>query len=294
LQCYKYYVMISVIISSADATALQKVTENITATIGAPFEIIAIDNSKAQRGICAVYNEGARSAKFDILCFMHEDVIIETCGWGKSISNVFKNYDQVGLVGIGGATYKSLTPSPWSSYGIDTRYINLKQSYKYTDLRPELLYRNPDNMQLADVACIDGVFMCTTKNIFSSHQFDETTFKNFHLYDVDLSINIGRQHKVVVVFDILLNHLSEGRYDKLWLQDNLKLHEKWNNYLPINITGLDFKKQQFIEKVTFKVLTQQLKEFGMPKTLAYTILWQKRFRKLYFALFLKLNYYLLK
>jgi len=286
--------MISVIISSADTARLQKVTENITATIGVPFEIIAIDNSNAQRGICAVYNEGGRAAKFDILCFMHDDVIIETAGWGKSLSDVFKNNSQIGLVGIAGAAYKSLTPSPWSSYGIDTKYINLKQSYKYKDSATELLYRNPDNRQIARVACIDGVFMCTTKEIFSSHQFDEGTFKNFHLYDVDLSINIGRKYKVMVVFDILLNHLSEGRYDKAWLQDNLKLHEKWNHHLPINITGFDIKQQQFIEKVTFKALVQQLKHFDMPLDEAKKVLWQKRFRKLYFALFLKLNYYLLK
>jgi hypothetical protein len=294
LQCYKYYVMISVIISSADAARLQKVTENITATIDAPFEIIAIDNSKGQRGICAVYNEGGRAAKFDILCFMHEDVIIETKGWGRSLNDIFKNDNKIGLVGIAGAAYKSLTPSPWSGYGIDTRHINLIQSYKYKDSDPELLYRNPDNSQLADVACIDGVFMCTSKNVFSAYQFDEDTFKNFHLYDVDLSINIGQQYRVVVTFDILLNHLSEGSYDKVWLQDNLKLHEKWNDHLPINIAGLDLKQQQFIEKLTFKALTRQLKEFGMPAGLAYKVLWQKRFRKLYFALFLKLNYYLLK
>jgi hypothetical protein len=287
--------MISVIISSADPAQLKQITDNVTQTIGVQFEIIAINNSDGKKGICEVYNKGANNARFGILCFMHEDIIIKTQNWGAILYKIFKNDTNIGLVGVAGAAYKSLSPSPWSGYGIDTKHINLLQSYKHQLTEAQLLYRNPQNVKLATVACIDGVFMCTTKNVFSDHKFDEDTFKGFHIYDVDFSLNIGQTYKVSVTFDILLNHLSEGSYNKAWLLDNLKLHEKWKNILPVNIENLSLKQQLFIEKVTFKAFVKFLQEFNMPVNMAYKMLWEnKRFRKLYFRLFLKLNYYLLK
>jgi len=287
--------MISVIISSANAGQLQQATDNITQTIGVDFEIIAIDNSAAKYGICAAYNKGASNAKFDILCFIHEDVLIKTQNWGLVLEDIFKNDSRVGLIGVAGATYKSLSPSPWSGHGIDTKCINLLQSYKYQNKETEHLYRNPNDVKLAEVACIDGVFMCTKKNIYNAHQFDESTFTGFHVYDVDFSLNVGRDYKVVVTYDILLNHFSEGSYNQAWLNDNLKLHKKWNDLLPVNIAGLDLKQQQFTEKITFKAFVSSLMDFKMPVNIAFKWLRNnKRYRKLYPVLFLKLNFLLLK
>ncbi len=52
--------MISIIICSRDADYLRKVSENVAATIGVPYEIQAIDNSKGAYGICEAYNLGRR------------------------------------------------------------------------------------------------------------------------------------------------------------------------------------------------------------------------------------------
>lgn len=287
--------MISVIISSANPAQLKQISDNIIQTIGIEFEIIAINNGDGKQGICEVYNKAASNAKFDILCFIHEDVIIKTQNWGSIVKTIFQNDNKIGLIGVAGSSYKSLSPSPWSGHGIDTKYINLLQSYKYQKTDTQHLYRNPYNVKLANVACIDGVFMCTTKDVFSTCGFDERTFKGFHIYDVDFSLNVGKTYKVTVTYDILLNHLSEGNYDKTWLLDNLKLHEKWKDTLPVNIEGLSLKQQLLIEKITFKAFVNSLIGFGMPINIAFKTLWgNKRFRKLYFTLFWKLNYHLLK
>lgn len=289
------YLMVSVIISSADAAQLRQVTDNINSTIGVPFQLIAIDNSAGEKGICEVYNTGAKTAQYDVLCFLHEDVIIKTNNWGQALVDIFKNNAEIGLLGVAGSSYKSLSPSPWGGHAIDTKYTNFEQCYKHEDKAPHVLYRNPNNVKLAQVACIDGVFMCTTKQVFAEYQFDEQLLKGFHVYDVDYSLTVGQRHKVMVTYDIFLSHLSEGSYNKDWMLDNIAVHKKWNNYLPVNIEGLTLKQQQVIEKISFKSFINQLIEFKMQLGIAYEMLNKNnRFIKLYLKTFFKLNFYLMK
>ena len=108
--------MISIVICSANKEELGQVSENIRNTVGVVHEIIAIDNRTAGRGICEVYNEGARRARFDILCFMHEDIEMRTAGWGAKVLDIFNQNPQLGLLGIAGGGYKSLAPSSWYNY----------------------------------------------------------------------------------------------------------------------------------------------------------------------------------
>ena len=150
--------MVSVIISSANPTHLKQVTENITTTIGVPFEIIAIDNSKGQQGICAVYNQGIRQARYDMLCFMHEDIVIKTDNWGKYVIQFFNEHADYGLLGVGGSEYKTIAPSGWNCTGKEAAYINIIQGFKYDKKEPFHYYRNPGNKALAEVACVDGVW----------------------------------------------------------------------------------------------------------------------------------------
>src|ERR1700712_2326715 len=225
--------MVSIIISSANAQQLEQVTENIGDTIGVPFEIIGFDNSNGQQGICTVYNRGIQQAKYDILCFMHEDVIIKTQNWGIALKAIFEENPDVGLLGVVGGGYKPFTPSTWGGLGIYNTFSNIIQSYKHSDKPPYHDFRNPDNAKLEEVACVDGVWLATTKKVANSIKFDET-FTGFHSYDIDYSIAVGQQYKVCVTYEVLMNHLSEGSYSRGWLEDTLKLHKKWAGHLPIN------------------------------------------------------------
>lgn len=287
--------MISIIISSANSTHLKQVRDNIEATIGVPYEIISTDNSDGQRGICEVYNQGIFKAKYDILCFMHEDVLIKTKNWGQKLEQQFHDDNSLGLVGIAGSSYKPLSPSGWVGAGINTTYSNIIQSYKHKKKRSKHVYHNPNNQNLAEVACVDGVFMMTTKSIAEEIMFDEITFKKFHGYDIDFSLSVGQKYKVAVSYDILLDHFSEGVYDKTWMKENLKLHNKWNEYLPKNVGSLTPNQVVFIEKNTFKNFIDQLIKFNYPITTAFKMLWKnRRFFELDIKLFFKLKFYIVK
>jgi len=285
--------MISVIISSADNTLLDQVAKNIAATIGLPFEIIAIDNGGAQQGICAAYNQGASRAKYELLCFIHEDIIIKTNNWGAVLKNIFFDNDYIGLVGVVGNGYKPFTPSGWT--GVDSTHVraNILQSYKHSSKPIFHDHNNPGNFKKEQVACVDGVFLATTKKVFSEYKFDEILFSGFHGYDVDLSIAIGQKYKVVVTYEILLNHLSEGNYSREWVEDIIKLHEKWKSVLPININNTGFNERRQIEKRTFNHLFSLLIKFDFPISTANRILWgNKKYREV--KLFWKLQFLIFK
>lgn len=252
--------MISIVICSANEEELAQVSENIGNTVGVAYEIIAIDNRTAGRGICEVYNEGARRARFDILCFMHEDIELRTAGWGAKVLDIFKQNPRLGLLGIAGGGYKSLAPSSWYNYFLQENggfYANLVQGYRHTGREETVEYKNPRNEPLSRVACIDGCWMCTRREVVRQFPFDEQLLKGFHGYDLDFSIAVNQRYQVAVTFEVLLKHFSEGNFNQTWRAQILKVHKKWPHVLPLNIDGLPDSSLKRIERDAYEVFLQQ-------------------------------------
>ncbi|MDQ7948509.1 MAG: glycosyltransferase [Pedobacter sp.] len=263
--------MISIIVSSVNQSQLAAVRANVAEIIGVPYELIAIDNSKGEWGICEVYNRGAAQSKFDILCFMHEDVKINTMNWGGKVADAFVQHPGFGLIGIAGSQYKSLAPSGWHCYDIeapDIQYYQLVQHFKFSDQEPSLAYANPRELKLARVGCIDGVWFCCTREAYSAYQFDEQMLKGFHGYDLDFSMGINQTHQVGVTFEVLIEHFSEGKFDEKWLREILKVHAKWSRMLPLNIAGLPKEQLLVEEKRAFRNIFKRMISSGFkPKEL---------------------------
>lgn len=272
--------MISIIICSANAEELAKVSENIRDTVGTAYEIIAIDNSAGRRGICEVYNEGASRARFEILCFMHEDIQLMTEGWGKKVLDVFSQNPQLGLLGIAGGGYKSLAPSSWYNYHLQENggfYANLVQGYKHTGAEDKVEYRNPRNELLSQVACIDGCWLCTRREAVQQFPFDEKMLKGFHGYDLDFSIAVNQRYQVAVTFEILLKHFSEGNFNQTWREQMLKVHKKWAHLLPLNIDGVPDSSLKRIERDAYEVfLRQAIAEKWFSKWQLVRLIWTTR------------------
>ncbi len=66
--------MISIIICSVNQNYLKDVAENISNSIGVEYELLVWDNREAKKGLCEVYNMMAAKARYDYLCFLHEDI----------------------------------------------------------------------------------------------------------------------------------------------------------------------------------------------------------------------------
>lgn len=251
--------MISVIICSINTSLLADVRKNISNTIGVEHEILAIDNLSCNKGICSVYNQGVEESKYPILCFLHEDIEIKTNGWGIHVMEVFKN-NKVGLLGVAGSTYRSATPSGWfppSEFGSISWRLNINQGSRYKERKEQHEYYNPRKEKLSKVSCIDGVWFCSTKKIAQNIKFDEHLLKGFHGYDIDFSLSVGKEYDILVSYEILLSHASDGNFNDEWLKEMIKVQDKHNEILPIDYEGYG---KLMIKKLEYSSLKRYLKE----------------------------------
>lgn len=254
----KYYPqkMISIIISTYRPELFNNISKNIEATVGVPYEIIPIEN-KGLMGLCKAYNIGAERAKYDILCFAHEDINIQTKGWGEKINTTFRDNEKVGLIGVVGSKYKPFIPSGWSHPYADYANLfcsNIIQYYKDKTKLPDYSFLKPLQDNSPAVVSVDGVFFCTKKNIATECLFDQDTFKSFHCYDVDFSLQVFQHYQVIVTYDILIEHFSEGSFDKSWIDATLSLHTKWGGKLPLTTANISRQKQKSEEYNAFLFL----------------------------------------
>ncbi len=239
--------MISIIVASVNPIYLEKLTLNIAQKIGVPYELLVFEN-EAQKGLCELYNLGAEQAKYELLCYMHEDIEISSDNWGCLVADYFKRSD-LGILGLAGSGYKSFVPSGW---GADDpkkslNFRNFVQHFKRIEQTPFHEYFNPNQSSEAEVVTLDGMWFCTTKSVCKEFPFDELTLKGFHGYDLDFCLSVGRKYKLLVIYDVLLTHFSEGGYNKDWIEDTLALHHKWNNTLPRNSVQIARKQKMVIE-----------------------------------------------
>lgn len=259
--------MISLIICSVNPVYLANISQNIKNTIGVDYELLAFDNRNKALSICSVYNFAATNAKYEYLCFIHEDVQLHTTNWGGIITNLLSD-NSVSLVGVSGAVYKSDTPCSWVD--CDKKHYRLSTlQHQHNTNVAFLVNLNPRKEFVSEVAVIDGVFMATRKEIWRHHNFDEKLLQGFHGYDFDFSMSVGESGKVLVTHDLLLEHYSPGSFSQEWVQDTIALHRKWAHVLPRNVDfkGKHDRYSDYIAHVS--ILAHLLKHDGYNKSVLY-------------------------
>lgn len=241
--------MISIIVSSRQPEQLFRLSENIEQSIGVPFELLSCDNGQGSIGLCKVYNDFAQIAQFDILLFLHEDVLFHTKDWGNILIRIFRDRN-VGLVGVLGADTLTKVPSGWAKQDARFNKGALKQHGE--------IFSQEDHIGLTSVLAIDGVFMATTKVVWNESKFDEISLKGFHGYDFDFSMQVAQQYQVLVCNEILIEHFSKGSFNRDWINTTILLNKKWSHQLPKSLVvgltkaewdSLEFWQAEFILKL---------------------------------------------
>jgi hypothetical protein len=252
--------MISIIISSRDSDQLERVSRDIDKKIGVQYEVITIPNASGELGICEAYNLGAKRSKYDILCFMHEDIMFHTQDWGAIVLNVLQD-QTIGLVGVAGGALKTKAPTGWWCEGYPSGRINLLQHHK--DGRVVRYNSKKKTQSLVDVVTIDGVWFCCPKAVWEKSPFDAETFSDFHLYDFDFAMQVLTQNRrVCVTYEVLIEHFSDGSYGEVWATNAIKFIEKWRHTLPRTVLQLPASQLQRIEWKDFQYFTKLLLTIG--------------------------------
>ena len=233
--------MISIIVCSINDSQLDKLVENISKTIGCPYELL-IEKNYNNVGLSQVYNSKAVVSKYKYLIFLHDDIVFISNNWGKIIIKNLEN-EHIGIVGLSGSIYKSHHPGTWSAsqksmYRISGEYYNTSEKYDLNDQN----YR---------VSVVDGCFLAIRKTLFDDYNFDEN-LQNFHGYDIDISLNVAQHYTNIVIRNIDFIHLSPGNQNIEWLKSTYYVHSKWKNILPHKVEAISKHDQKLADYISLQ------------------------------------------
>jgi len=238
--------MLSIIVCSRNKNLPKDFVDNILNTVGVVYEIISIDNSENQYSIFSAYNIGFAKSKYPYICFVHEDVFFHTTNWGEKVIAHLQN-PNTGIIGLAGAGIVTRVPASWSS--LLSLSENIIQSDRSGKKETEI-FRLPlnYNKSVRSVILLDGVFMCMRRELMEKIHFDET-LNGFHGYDFDISIQSTVKGYVNnVIYDIVLEHFSRGKTDKLYYKNLITVFKKWESFLPVSLNNSSEKMLSEITK----------------------------------------------
>ena len=98
---------------------------------------------------------------------------------------------------------------------------------------------------------LDGVWFCIRKSLFDNStyalKFDENTYQGFHLYDLDICMQINKlNYHIQIITDILIEHFSIGSFNEEWIKNSFIFSNKWKDQLPLS-NGLNLQKEEINE-----------------------------------------------
>jgi hypothetical protein len=221
--------------------------------------------------IFRAYEKGRKSAKHEIIVYIHEDVVLLDKKISPKIVRAFNDNKKIGLLGVLGSAENELVPW-WDNVTKMGHMIFpdnfplsriLKRNnffYMFAKRNGKLCQRNighsknwlrvwetwPMHLKWSNTfpaGLIDGMFMAERK---SDIAWDINTLSGWHCYDYDRAFQIKKAGFEVVISDFLLLH-NLHKHDRDWLKshkENLSLiRKKW---------GL--KKQNFVQQLWYKLL----------------------------------------
>lgn len=264
--------MISIIICSRNSDIPAALKQNINQTIGDEYELVVIDNSENKHSIFSAYNEGVRCAKYPYFCFAHEDILFRIQDWGKKICNYFEDAS-IGLIGFAGTHFLPSVPVYWFStpFVTECSLRSEKKEFKHTGF--------PNSEEIVDAVAVDGFCFFMKKTIFSEISFDENIFKGFHLYDMDICMQVlNAEYRVCICKDIFIQHLWVDNPNKKGMElfeKNLQLFfNKWEKSFPISrgVIGIPPYMLERINLLSYQAWDSKQVRKSMPYKLGYTLL----------------------
>ena len=248
--------MISVIVCSIKPGLLEQLKININKSIGVDYELLVYDNRNDRKGLCAVYNQLGKRAKYNVLCFIHEDILFNTQEWGRILLSILNEKD-IEVLGLAGSKYKSAFCSGWYT---GNKYFDCANVlHRFSD-HDEKIYLSPSgNSVVEEVVCVDGVFIACKKNVWEQTLFDEENLKGFHFYDLDFSLRAAKNFKVAVTYQIDIAHITfGGDFGNNWIANAMLYHQQNKHLLPVTKLHKASKQNEInIAKTTLDVLKNQ-------------------------------------
>lgn len=251
--------MISIIVCSRHHEIGQELENNISKTIGdVVYEIIWIDNTNNKYTICEAYNAGVNLAKYPFLCFMHEDIFFYSNNWGTTAIDAMADTN-VGMLGVQGCTYFDESTIYWTMSGFK----------KANTILPGSIEKKKEDdypIQGNDVVIVDGMWMFTRKDLFRIIHWDENTYHGFHMYDLDLCMQIISHGMIIrLAEELWIQHNSYGNWNVDFFQGCKLFHDKWDRCLPVSVMPITEDVRKVARIASFHTICNYGKEVAKSK-----------------------------
>lgn len=218
---------ISVVIST------RKIDDNYLKHVSKMFshpktQILVYENDGVS-SLPEVYNDGLKDSTFDIVVFMHDDLIIETTNVTKKLIKLFDSHPDHGIIGVAGTD--NLMSGMWWQ---DRQSMFGQVRHEHNGKIHRNNYSGTFGEKMKEVVAVDGLFFAVHKQRIKE-SFDQE-FPGFHFYDIPFCVlNYTKGVKIGVTTKILVTHKSVGMVDKKWEKNKLFFEAKYGHLLPLKV-----------------------------------------------------------
>jgi len=166
-------------------------------------EFYVVSNAENNKGVLASMQQGYEQTKGDILCYLHDDVLLHEKGWDKRVLNEFRD-PTVGVVGFGGA----LALGDAAIYKIPYALIQLARfDYFSNDENAEGHGKRFEGE--TDAATLDGFCLIVRRELLDKiGGWPVDRYPPHHNYDNYLCLQAHRQGYRVRLLGIKCHHLG--------------------------------------------------------------------------------------
>lgn len=207
----------------------QEFIENINSTCGIDYDLIFIQNSEG-KSLTSIYSEKLSNCSTDIIVFIHDDIQFLNNGWGLELFNMFQRNKEYGIIGIAGSSEFDNNAAWWNYKDKYGQVMHKKDGQIWlSEFSPKFDY------DLEEVCVVDGLFIAIEKNRITRN-FD-TDFKGFNHYDTSFCLDnfLDEECKIGVTTKINVLHCSVGEVKMEWIENKIRLINKFGEYLPIKL-----------------------------------------------------------
>ena len=151
------------------------------------------------------YNEGMHSSDAKYKIYLHHDLFIVRTDFIKRAIDIFIKHPEIGIMGVLGTDKLVPNASYWDHW-------SLGQVYALDILRGYHIYRESGELEVAEVAALDGMILMTQYDM----EWREDIFKNWDFYDISQCFEFARKgYKVAVMHEKEISCLHDCGYSKV-------------------------------------------------------------------------------
>lgn len=208
------------------------------------IEILAYTNP-GQQSLSKIYNQGLMAARYPIIVFLHDDIILESRHWGRKLLKHFQS-SKFGILGIAGTTELPASGQWWQNPLTRIGMIKHQQHHQIWTTQ----YSGNFHHRIIPAVCVDGVFIAVHKERLQEDFNEQLT--GFHFYDVDFCLNNHLAGvNIGVIFNIKLIHKSMGLPTPDWEQSRLRFLSYHQYNLPCAIQGEVIIEEKTLQLMSF-------------------------------------------